>query len=74
MDLEELWIEFGTGRNKRYFPIHQLANSLSEEVCRALPFWFTFTGCDTVSMFAGKGEKMSLEMLGKVSQKLRKLL
>jgi len=65
MDLEELWIEFGTGRNKRYFPIHQLANSLSEEVCRALPFWSTFTGCDTVSMFAGQGEKWAWKCLGK---------
>ena len=64
LDLEELWIEFGTGRNNRYFPIHQFAKSLSEEVCRALPFWFTFTGCDTVCMFAGKG-KNSLECLGK---------
>ena len=25
LDLEELWIEFGTRRNKRYFPIHQFA-------------------------------------------------
>ena len=73
LNLEELWIEFGTGRNKRYFPIHQFAKSLSEEVYRALPFWFTFTGCDTVSMFAGKGKKQ-LGMLGKVSQKWQKLL
>ena len=57
LDLEELWIEFGTRRNKRYFPIHQFAKSLSEDVCRALPFWFTFTGYDTVSMFAGKRKR-----------------
>ena len=68
LDLEELWIELGTGRNKSYFPIHQLAKSLSEEVCRALPFWFTFTGCDTASMFAGKGKKQ-LGTLGRGSQK-----
>ena len=63
LDLEDLWIEFGTGRNERYFSIHQFAKSLSEEVCKAL-LWFTFTGCDTISMFAGKG-KNSLECLGK---------
>ena len=30
---------------------------MKEEVCRALPFWFAVTGCDTVSKFAGRGKK-----------------
>ena len=44
--LSELWIEFGTGKNRRWLPI-----------CKAIPFWFAMTGCDTVSMFAGRGKK-----------------
>ena len=40
----------------RYYAIHEYARTLGEEVCRALPLWFTFTGCDTVSMFAGRGK------------------
>lgn len=26
-------------------------------MCMALPFWFAFTGCDTVSSFRGRGKK-----------------
>ena len=57
LDLDELWIEFGVGKNKRYLPIHDYAKVLSEEICRVLSFWFAMTECDTVSMFAGRGKK-----------------
>ena len=57
LDLEELRIEIGVGQHKRWLPIHIYANRLGEEICRALPFWFAVTGCDTVSMFAGRGKK-----------------
>ena len=56
-DLDELWIEFGVGKNKRYLPNNNYAKALSEEICRALPFWFAMAGCGTVSMFAGRGKK-----------------
>ena len=62
LNLEELWIEFGTGQHRRYFPIHRYAECLKEEVCRALPFWFSVTGCDTVSMFAGRGKKTAWQV------------
>ena len=38
---------------------------MGEQICRALPLWFTVTGCDTVSMFAGRGKK-PLGMFGRV--------
>ena len=57
LNIEELWIEYGTGQHKRWLPIHNYAHTLGEETCRALPFWFTITGCDTVSMFSGRGKK-----------------
>ena len=56
VDIDELWIEFGVGKHRKYLPIHEYANALKEEICRALPFWFTLTGCDSVSMFAGRGK------------------
>ena len=55
--LDKLWVEIGVGQHRRWLPIHIYAAILKEEICRALPFWFTVTGCDTVSMFAGRGKK-----------------
>ena len=61
MLISELWIEFGSGKIFRWLPIHTIAEQLGEETCRALPFWYAFTGCDTVSAFAGKGKKTAWE-------------
>ena len=55
--LSELWIEIGTGKNRRWLPIHEYASKLGERTCQAIPFWYSVTGCDTVSMFAGRGKK-----------------
>ena len=52
LDVQELWIEFGSGMNRRWLPVHLYAYSLGEEICRAIPFWYALTGCDTVSNFA----------------------
>ena len=57
--IEELWIEFGKGTDKKWIPIHIYAKTLGEEVCRALLFWYALTGCDTVSQFAGCGKKIA---------------
>ena len=45
--LEELWIDFGIGKNRRFF---------GEGKALALPFFHAFTGCDQVSFmsFASK--------------------
>ena len=57
LTIEELWIELGVGRTKRWIPIHILAAKIGEEICRAMLFWYAFTGCDTVSQFQGRGKK-----------------
>ena len=57
LSVSELWVEFGTGGDRCWYPIHIYANLLGQEKCRALLFWYSFTGCDTVSMFAGKGKR-----------------
>ncbi|XP_071135420.1 uncharacterized protein [Mytilus edulis] len=53
----EIWVAFGTGKHFRYISIHELANTLGLEKAYALPVFHAFTGCDTVSSFAGKGKK-----------------
>ena len=55
--LQELWIEFGSGKNKKWIPIHIYAATLGERRCMALPFFHAFTGSDTTSQFVGKGKK-----------------
>ena len=54
LKVEELWIQLGTGINRKWIPIHAYASQLGENVCRALPFWYAFSGCDTTSQFAGR--------------------
>ena len=56
--IEELWIEFGAGKHKRWLPVHTYVSNLGDDMCAALPFWYAFTGCDTVSSFCGRGKKI----------------
>ena len=64
LDVNELWIEYGVSKNKRWLPIHEYAKCLGEEICRALPFWYVITGCDTVSAFSGRGKKTAWDIWG----------
>ena len=57
LDVDELWIEYGTGKHRKWIPIHELVNALGVEKCRAMLFWYAYTGCDTVSQFLGRGKK-----------------
>lgn len=58
LDLDELWREFGTGINQRWLPIHEYSSNIGKDMCDALPVWFAFTGCDTVSSFCGRGKRL----------------
>ena len=55
--LEELWILFGSGKNRRYIAAYKIAIQLRRERCMGLRGFHAFTGCDSVSLFAGKGKK-----------------
>ena len=48
---------FGTSQHRKYIPIHEIARSLGEEFCRAMPFWFELDSCDTVLEFARRGRR-----------------
>ena len=53
----ELWVVMGTGSHLRYIAAHEISNCLGSEMSKSLPVFHTFTGCDTVSRFAGRGKK-----------------
>ncbi|KAG7160196.1 hypothetical protein Hamer_G012740 [Homarus americanus] len=55
--LDELWLTFGTGKNRRYIAAHQIAKALGPEKSRALPVFHAITVCDTVSAFADHSKK-----------------
>ena len=61
MENTQLWIAFGTGKHLRYIPAHEIATSLGAQKAQALPMFHAFTGCDTVSSFAGKGKKTAFD-------------
>ena len=61
MENTQLWIAFGTGKHLRYIPAHEIATSLGAEKAQSLPMFHAFTGCDTVSSFAGKGKKTAFD-------------
>ncbi|CAC5391196.1 unnamed protein product [Mytilus coruscus] len=56
-EADEIWIAFATGKHFRYIPIHDIAQSLGPLQSRIIPTFHAFTGCDTLSSFAGRGKK-----------------
>ena len=48
--------QFGFGKNKKYFSIIEIAQAIGSETRRALPFFHTFSDCDTVSSFFNLGK------------------
>lgn len=57
LEVEEVWIAFGVGKNFRYLPAHDIAAHLGSLKSRCLPMFHSITGCDTVSSFGGIGKK-----------------
>lgn len=54
---KEVWLAFGTGKQFRCYPIHNIACSLGPQKSLALPVFHAFTGCDTLPFFASKSKK-----------------
>ena len=61
LNVTELWIEFGTGKDKKWLPVHAYTEKLGPQISRAFGFWHGFTGCDTVSSFSSRGKIASWE-------------
>ena len=50
---KRIWVESGvqSKNNLTYISINQLSDQLGEPLCKALPFYHAFTGCDYTSSF-----------------------
>lgn len=55
--LAELWVAFGTGKHFRMIAAHRIYAATGRDKCLTLPMFHAFTGCDTVSCFAGRGKR-----------------
>ena len=53
----------GTKNRTRFIDIKKLSYALGGSVCDALIGMHTFTGCDTVSAFAGRGKMTTLKQM-----------
>ena len=58
-----LFQKCGTRTRTRLVDISKVVAAVGEDVCRALVGLHSFTGCDTVSAFAGKGKLGALKIL-----------
>ena len=50
--IEELWLEFGAGKNRKFFPVHDIYEELGKPKAMGLPFFHGLTGCDQVSFLS----------------------
>ena len=50
LSLDQLWIDFGSGKNRCFIPVHKVV--LDPIKKDGLRFFFAFTGCDQVSFFS----------------------
>ena len=57
LGLKELWIAFGQRRNLRWIPVQDLGVALGPDKTSEVLLFHSFTGCDVVSAFRGKGKK-----------------
>ena len=57
LGIRELWVAFGTGKDFRYIPAHEISASVGPTKSIGLPMFYAYTGCDTVSAFATIGKR-----------------
>ena len=57
----DIWVAFGSGKNFHYIHINGICSIVGKEKSMALPFFHSFTGCDTIFGFYGRGKKTAWE-------------
>ena len=62
LDIQELWVAFGTAKKCRYIPVHDISLPLGPDKSQALPVFHAYTGCDTVSSFNTQGKKTAWDI------------
>lgn len=53
----------GTQNRQTFTNISMVSHALGKDVCNALPALYSFTGCDSVSSFTGKGKLCCLKIV-----------
>ena len=53
----EVWVSISTGKSFCILAGHEIARAVDPEKAQALPMFDALTDCDTVSCFAGHGQK-----------------
>ena len=51
-EMEELLVDFGAGKNRKFFPIQETLEHIGECKARGFPLFHAFTGCDKVSFMS----------------------
>ena len=59
---DELWITYGSGKNKRNTPALAITMSLGPDKASTLSMFHAPTRCDTVSFFGGCGKKTARDV------------
>ncbi|KAK3698426.1 hypothetical protein QZH41_001193 [Actinostola sp. cb2023] len=54
---EELWLKTGVKDRLRFIPLHDVARTLGDRMCKALPAFHAISGCDSTSALSGIGKK-----------------
>ena len=67
---KRIWVDSGvqSKNNLTYISINQLFDPLGEPLCKALPFYHAFTGCDYTSSFNRKGKIKPFKLFEKNSE------
>ena len=65
MSIQELWFHTGTGRNRRFIPVHEAVEKVGPDVCNLLPAMHALRGCDSTSNLNGIGKKGGFTTLKK---------
>ena len=60
-----MYIKCGAKDRERFFDVQNVAAALDHNVCCAPPGMLSFTGCDTVSAFGGKGKMNASKLIQK---------
>ncbi|KAK1875017.1 Hemoglobin-binding protein C, partial [Dissostichus eleginoides] len=74
---DAMWIAIGTGSSFRYIAVHEVVATMDPRSSNTLPVHHAFTGCDTVSAFAGRGKKTAWDtwkMFPEVTKSFEELL
>lgn len=62
-----VFIKCGSQTRVKYIEFSRVVESVGADVCRSLPGFNAFSGCDTASAFAGRGKVKGTSLQGAVS-------